>query len=199
MPGFESLISRRTTGTVSGHPPIEQTSSATSVAEGISAATNESVASSQTPDHGCPVKLERDGGSSPSSSWSYFRPSMWYMFWSGSGQLVEDTADSSNGSDCNHQDDRPSSRRRQQQYDVYSRPLPMDPANNMPRADIAATARNALPSPGQEVSLPTERIASTIPKEAGGGMLWTYPSPQVCVLVCVFVCVFVCVCFRVCR
>ena len=64
------------------------------------------------------------------------------------------------------------------QYDVYSRPLPVDPANNMPLPNPAAAARNALPSPGQTSSLPTDRVPSTIPKSPEGTTTWTYPSPQ---------------------
>ena len=65
-----------------------------------------------------------------------------------------------------------------QLYDVYSRPLPVDPTNNMPIANPTAMARNVLPSPNQSIPLPTERVSSTIPKETSGKETWTYPSPQ---------------------
>ncbi len=60
--------------------------------------------------------------------------------------------------------------------DVYSCPVPVNPANNMPLPNHEAIARNILSLPCQSVPLPTERIPSTIPK--GGGKTWTYPSPQ---------------------
>ena len=65
----------------------------------------------------------------------------------------------------------------QQQYDVYSRPLRMDPTNNMPIPNAQTTARNNLPSSQQQGSLPTERVKSTIPK-GGSDETWVYPSPQ---------------------
>ena len=65
-----------------------------------------------------------------------------------------------------------------QLYDVYSRPLPVDPTNNMPMANPTAIARNLLPSPNQSIPLQTERVSSTIPKETSGKETWTYPSPQ---------------------
>jgi len=167
MPGFASL-GRRMAGTIRGHPP------ATIVAGSASATTSENVVPSQAgadgaPDDRCPMKLDRDEGSPPSSSWSYFRPSTWR---SGSG-------DGNSACPVQRQDDGPMPpQQRQQQYDVYSRPLPMDPANNMPKANLATAARNSLPSPGQEVELSTERVTSTISKEVSGGTRWTYPSPQ---------------------
>lgn len=64
-----------------------------------------------------------------------------------------------------------------QSYDVYSRPLELDPTNNMPLSNPDNAARNSLPSKEQTVSLPTERVSSTIPKGGTDGT-WTYPSPQ---------------------
>lgn len=67
----------------------------------------------------------------------------------------------------------------QQQYDVYSRPLKLDPSNNMPLPNPENMARNSLPSKEQSVMLPTERVRSTIPKGGSSeGETWTYPSPQ---------------------
>jgi len=74
------------------------------------------------------------------------------------------------------------------QYDVYNQridttaPLAacpsvwksadlIDPKNNMP------LAANQQPCPGQVKPLPTERVASTIPK-GGTQSTWVYPSPQ---------------------
>lgn len=71
-----------------------------------------------------------------------------------------------------------SAQQTRQLYDVYSRPLSVDPTNNMPVANPTAIARNLLPSPNQSIPLPTERVSSTIPKETSGKELWTYPSPQ---------------------
>lgn len=65
-----------------------------------------------------------------------------------------------------------------QQYDVYSRPLELDPNNNMPLVNPDNLARNNLPSKEQTVSLPTERVSSTIPKGGTANDTWTYPSPQ---------------------
>ena len=66
-----------------------------------------------------------------------------------------------------------------QQYDVYSRPLEVDPSNNMPLSNPDNLARNSLPSKEQKIPLPTERVSSTIPKGgADGETTWTYPSPQ---------------------
>ena len=65
----------------------------------------------------------------------------------------------------------------QQQYDVYSRPLAMDPTNNMPIPNAQTTARNNLPNPDQQDTLPTERVKSSIPK-GGTNETWVYPSPQ---------------------
>lgn len=65
-----------------------------------------------------------------------------------------------------------------QQYDVYSRPLQMDPTNNMPVPNPENLARNSMPSKEQSVALPTERVSSTIPKGGSEGETWTYPSPQ---------------------
>mmetsp|Transcript_17356 Transcript_17356/g.25862 ORF Transcript_17356/g.25862 Transcript_17356/m.25862 type:complete len:611 (-) Transcript_17356:33-1865(-) len=65
----------------------------------------------------------------------------------------------------------------QQQFDVYSRPLPMDPTNNMPIPNAQTTARNNLPNPDQQDVLTTERVKSTIPK-GGTNETWVYPSPQ---------------------
>jgi cytochrome c heme-lyase len=48
----------------------------------------------------------------------------------------------------------------------------------MPLANPDNLARNALPSKEQTVSLPTERVSSTIPKGGTDGETWTYPSPQ---------------------
>ena len=67
--------------------------------------------------------------------------------------------------------------KQQQQYDVYSRPLPMDPTNNMPIPNVQTTARNNLPSSQQQNTLPTERVKSSIPK-GGTNETWVYPSPQ---------------------
>ena len=68
------------------------------------------------------------------------------------------------------------------QYDVYSRPIPMDPTNNMPIPNVDTMVRNNLPNSQQFGSLPTERIQSTIPKGGSGGnnetSYWVYPSPQ---------------------
>lgn len=47
----------------------------------------------------------------------------------------------------------------------------LDPKNNMPLEP------NQLPNPGQRKPLPTERVASTIPK-GGTDSTWVYPSPQ---------------------
>ncbi len=69
------------------------------------------------------------------------------------------------------------SKTQQQQYDVYSRPLPMDPTNNMPIPNAQTTARNNLPNPDQRGVLPTERVKSTIPK-GNTNETWVYPSPQ---------------------
>ena len=63
-----------------------------------------------------------------------------------------------------------------QPYDVYSRPLELDPTNNMPLSNPDNVARNSLPSKEQIVSLPTERVSSTIPKGGTDGETWTYPS-----------------------
>ncbi|KAL3793272.1 hypothetical protein ACHAW5_007478 [Stephanodiscus triporus] len=63
-------------------------------------------------------------------------------------------------------------------YDVYSRPLPVDPTNGMPLSNPDAIARNSLPAPNQSSPLPTERVSSTIPKGGEGDGTWTYPSPQ---------------------
>ncbi|KAL3809492.1 hypothetical protein ACHAXA_007963 [Cyclostephanos tholiformis] len=65
---------------------------------------------------------------------------------------------------------------RRRLYDVYSRPVPLDPTNNMPVSNPDAIARNSLPSSRQSSPLPTERVSSTIPK--GNEETWTYPSPQ---------------------
>ncbi|KAL7496191.1 hypothetical protein ACHAWT_009944 [Skeletonema menzelii] len=65
----------------------------------------------------------------------------------------------------------------QQQYDVYSRPLQMDPTNNMPIPNAQTTARNNLPNPDQKGVLTTERVKSSIPK-GGTNDTWVYPSPQ---------------------
>jgi len=65
-----------------------------------------------------------------------------------------------------------------QPYDVYSRPLELDPTNNMPLSNPDNVARNSLPSKEQIISLPTERVSSTIPKGGTDGETWTYPSPQ---------------------
>ena len=65
-----------------------------------------------------------------------------------------------------------------QPFDVYSRPLELDPTNNMPLSNPDNVARNSLPSKEQIVSLPTERVSSTIPKGGTDGETWTYPSPQ---------------------
>jgi len=65
-----------------------------------------------------------------------------------------------------------------QQYDVYSRPLPMDPTNNMPIPNAQTTARNNLPNPDQQIRLTTERVKSTIPKGGTEETYWVYPSPQ---------------------
>lgn len=70
-----------------------------------------------------------------------------------------------------------SGEKQQQQYDVYSRPLPMDPTNNMPIPNVQTTARNNLPSSQQQNTLPTERVKSSIPK-GGTNETWVYPSPQ---------------------
>jgi cytochrome c heme-lyase len=48
----------------------------------------------------------------------------------------------------------------------------MDPTNQMP------TNPNQLPSPGQQIALPTERISSSIPKGGTYDGTWLYPSPQ---------------------
>jgi len=56
------------------------------------------------------------------------------------------------------------------QYNVYSEPI--DPKNNMP-----ATANQEL-APGQRLSLPTERVKSSIPKAGTDDGTWVYPSPQ---------------------
>ena len=56
------------------------------------------------------------------------------------------------------------------QYNVYSQPI--DPTNQMP------VAANQNPSANQSVALPTERIASTIPKGGTDDNTWVYPSPQ---------------------
>ena len=57
-----------------------------------------------------------------------------------------------------------------QAYDVYNRPIKVNPDNNMPFNP------NQLPSPGQKNELPTKRVKSTIPK--AGGDTWLFPSPQ---------------------
>ena len=68
----------------------------------------------------------------------------------------------------------------QQQYDVYSRPLPIDPTNNMPIPNAQTTARNNLPNPDQKDTLTTKRVQSTIPKGGTNNKneTWVYPSPQ---------------------
>ena len=116
---------------------------------------------------GCPVK--RDGGSS--GSWNIFRRARPP---GGAPGEPSRPRPESGESACPVRSTSGSG----VQYDVYSRPVPMDPANNMPLANPSAAARNALPSPGQTTSLPTERVSSTIPKTAAGGTMWTYPSPQ---------------------
>ena len=57
------------------------------------------------------------------------------------------------------------------QYDVYGRPIKLDPRNNMPV--VASQSR----APQQAGDLSTERVASNIPK-AGADETWRYPSPQ---------------------
>lgn len=156
MPGFASLF-----GKMAGHPPVDVSKiKVANDAQDVSTSTantttdsNSNVTDSTVQQSiGCPVK----NGSS-SSSWNILRrgksPS--------SSSEVEST-------------------QQQQQYDVYSRPLPMDPTNNMPVVNPTNVARNSLPAPGQNVALPTERVVSTIPKVAGGDekATWTYPSPQ---------------------
>merc|ERR1719296_293353 len=161
MPGFASLFGKMP----GGHPPVDASKIDTASASPTPPVADESAGTAG----GCPVK--------PSSrSWNVFRRG-------GSGP----------GSDGVPSDeDRPTATRvaqqqHQQQYDVYSRPLPVDPTNNMPVANPSAIARNSLPAPQQTVSLPTERVSSSIPKggaapSAGGGAqqttTWTYPSPQ---------------------
>lgn len=64
------------------------------------------------------------------------------------------------GSGCPAKHTRPTSSDgcpvKHQEYNVYSQPI--DPKNNMPKV------ANQLPAPGQSKPLPTERVASTIPK-----------------------------------
>jgi len=157
MPGFASLF-----GKMAGHPPVDVSKIKTteSDAQDVSTSTiktttengnTNTTANTVQQSSGCPVK----NGSS-SSSWNMLRRGGN----SPSSSEVEST--------------------QQQQYDVYSRPLPMDPTNNMPIVNPTNVARNSLPAPGQNVALPTERVVSTIPKVAGGDekTTWTYPSPQ---------------------
>lgn len=54
-------------------------------------------------------------------------------------------------------------------YNVYSQEI--DPKNMMP------TTANQQPAPGQNVTLPVDREASSIPK-GGTESTWQYPSPQ---------------------
>lgn len=153
MPGFASLF-----GKMAGHPPVDVSKiKVANDAQDVSTSTANTTADSSSIDStvqqssGCPVK-----NSSSSSSWNILRRGA-----APSPSEVEST-------------------QQQQQYDVYSRPLPMDPTNNMPIVNPTNVARNSLPAPGQNVALPTERVVSTIPKVAGGDekTTWTYPSPQ---------------------
>ena len=56
------------------------------------------------------------------------------------------------------------------QYNVYSQPI--DPTNQMP------STANQRPAPNQHAPLPTQRVASTIPKGGTEDQTWLYPSPQ---------------------
>ncbi|KAL7548237.1 hypothetical protein ACHAWF_011529 [Thalassiosira exigua] len=156
MPGFASLFGRK-------HPPADpsKVAAAVSAAEAAPAASSDAPAASTVGGGradadggggGCPVK--REGATS--SAWSVFRRS-------GPGPGSEGPSDA---------------QPQRVQYDVYSRPVPLDPTNNMPLPNPQTAARNALPSPQQSISLPTERVTSTIPKGGTDGGTWTYPSPQ---------------------
>ena len=57
-----------------------------------------------------------------------------------------------------------------QAYDVYNRPVKVNPDNQMPFNP------NQVPAPGQKIDLSTHRVKSTIPK--AGGDTWLFPSPQ---------------------
>jgi cytochrome c heme-lyase len=56
------------------------------------------------------------------------------------------------------------------EYNVFAQPI--DPKNMMPLHP------NQLPSEGQGKPLPTDRVASTIPKGGTDGKTWQYPSEQ---------------------
>ncbi|KAL9188963.1 hypothetical protein ACHAXT_011453 [Thalassiosira profunda] len=152
MPGFASLF-----GKMGDHPPVDkekvQLSSAATASndQGTAESSGGSNGGGNESGSGCPVKH-----SGSSRGWNLLRRS-------GPGPGSDGLSQST------------------QQYDVYSRPLPMDPTNNMPVSNPAAAARNSLPAPGQNEALPTERVKSSIPKGSSDGKAsgtWTYPSPQ---------------------
>ena len=167
MPGFASLMGKM--GVAGGHPPVDVGKITTSDGASIDTESNNDNANESQPpttssSGGCPVKHT---SSTSSSSWNILRRGG-----SGPGSTTDPTT--------------------QQQYDVYSRPLPMDPTNNMPIVNPVNVARNELPAPTQKVALPTERVVSSIPKVIPSSVVnnnnddtkkqevttWTYPSPQ---------------------
>jgi cytochrome c heme-lyase len=172
MPGFSSLIGR-----MSGHPPVDVSKvnqPVDATGEGVAEVDDDasSNASKAVASSGCPVK--HDGGSS-SRSFNIFRRGG-----SGPGSAnINDKSSTPNNNDVSACPVKQStSNSTQQQYDVYSRPLPIDPTNNMPTTNPVTLARNSLPTPSQSTALPTERVSSTIPKGGTDGETWTYPSPQ---------------------
>mmetsp|Transcript_15702 Transcript_15702/g.34010 ORF Transcript_15702/g.34010 Transcript_15702/m.34010 type:complete len:635 (+) Transcript_15702:66-1970(+) len=169
MPGFASLF-----GKMGGHPPVDaskinvSSGESAAAAAAVGAANNDgNAAPSQTQStsssSGCPVKHDN----SSSRSWNILQRG-------GSGPGSDNLQTDNSNSACPVKSGSSST---QQQYDVYSRPLPMDPTNNMPITNPTTLARNSLPSPNQNVALPTERVSSTIPK-GNSETTWTYPSPQ---------------------
>ena len=165
MPGFGSLFGKLGG---SAHPPVDVSKINTTTTDGASNSNSvaaEQLSKSTSDDEedtisrssGCPVKP------SQRSSWNILKR----------GGPGPGSAGASSAT--------------QQQYDVYSRPLPMDPTNNMPIINPQTIARNSLPAPNQNVALPTERVSSSIPKVTAAASsgddsttieTWTYPSPQ---------------------
>lgn len=189
MPGFASLFGGGARGR--HHPPVD---AAKIDARAEPAVVPESLAEANVGDAaggtgggGCPVKPADRSSLSSLRSWSILSRG-------GSGPGSDAMPTTNDGDDTgaqrpndsdNADGDGNERRQRRPQYDVYSRPLPMDPTNNMPVVNPSTVARNSLPSPGQSVALPTERVSSSIPKVAGvvgaegqKAQTWTYPSPQ---------------------
>jgi len=174
MPGFASLFGRM------GHPPISSENvtiaeSPTSLEKntiGNPTGTGNDSSNSNSNSGGCPVK--HDGGSL--RAFQALRRG-------GAGPGSDNLSSSSSSSACPVKapsNNSPQQTASNQQYDVYSRPLPLDPTNNMPLSNPNALATNSLPSARQTAPLPTERVPSTIPKggAADDTATWTYPSPQ---------------------